>query len=446
MARRGLTLNPPRKDYSPHTPTARQKAFLDRTELEAFYGGAAGGGKSDALLMSQLRFAHIPQFSGLIVRRSFADLAQPGAIMDRAKSWLIPQGVEWSAQAKRFRFPSGATLTFGYLAHEEDVFQYQGAEFHQIGFDELTQFSEAQYTYLLSRIRRRADDETPLMARAAANPGGRGHEWVKARFVAPGDPSRPFVPAGVDDNPHLDVREYERSLSLLTPLLQKQLRHGDWDANPDGWIFAADRIEVGEPDSPALQSVFTMDLAATENGGDWTVLGHFLGLANKKTWVYELERLRKEPNAVRLAVIDFALNCLKTHPKTLACVLQDPGAAGKAQYAQIAQDLIRAGFPREQIRRDRPSVDKVTRAAGFAQEVNAKRVGMRDRPWNAEYRATLGAFREDGSHSFDDDVDVSSSADNALWREPGKAPDVPTKTNTLLDVLAAEDRLFESHA
>ena len=202
-----------------------------------------------------------------------------------------------------------------------------------------------------------------------------------------------------------------------------------------GWVIDAERIVVGEPESPAIQSVFTMDLAATENGGDFTVFGHFLGLANRRTWVYELERMQKEAFGVRTAMVAFGMRCLISHPKTLACVLEDPSQAGKFQFLQLCEDLIAAGFPRDQTRKVKPRKEKAVRARGFAEEVNAGRVGMRERPWNTAYRTILNSFREDDSHLYDDDVDVSSDADTQLWREPGKQENHEPQ-NPLLSLIA----------
>ena len=95
--------------WCPHTPTARQAAFLEVDALEALFGGAAGGGKSDALLMGALQYVDVPGYSALILRRTTTDLALPGAIMDRDGEWLRPTGAHWNDIKKTWRFPSGAS-------------------------------------------------------------------------------------------------------------------------------------------------------------------------------------------------------------------------------------------------------------------------------------------------------------------------------------------------
>ena len=220
---------PPLASYCPHNPTERQAAFLLLDCQEAFYGGAAGGGKSDALLMAALQYVDRPGYAALILRRTFKQLDLPGAIMARAKEWLIGRpGVHWNDDGKTFTFASGGTLTFGYLENENDVFRYQGPEFQFVGFDELTQFAESQYRYLFSRTRRLVEAGVPVRMRSASNPGGIGHAWVKRRFVDERKPGVVFIPAKLDDNPHLDRAEYVQSLSELDPTLRAQLLNGDW--------------------------------------------------------------------------------------------------------------------------------------------------------------------------------------------------------------------------
>ena len=156
------SLTMPWTRYIPHSPTAKQLAFLLLDIPEALYGGAAGGGKSDALLMAALQYVSVPSYAALLLRRTYADLSLPGALMSRAFEWLIPTDARWKSSEKTWVFPSGATLTFGYLDHSGSEYRYQSSEFQFIGFDELTQFRESQYRYLFSRLRRLADDSVPL--------------------------------------------------------------------------------------------------------------------------------------------------------------------------------------------------------------------------------------------------------------------------------------------
>jgi Terminase large subunit, T4likevirus-type, N-terminal len=228
--------------YCPHKPHPPQERFLALDCREALYGGAAGGGKSDTLLMAALQYAHVPGYSALILRRTYADLSLPGAIMSRSHEWLRGTQAAWNDQRKTWTFPSGATLTFGYMEQDSHRYRYQGAEFAFVGWDELTQFSEAQYLYLLSRLRRTTNSPVPLRVRSASNPGGSGHQWVMERFPIPergatpeplyesADTGRVFVPARLRDNPSLDEESYRANLAELDEATRAQLEDGDWHA------------------------------------------------------------------------------------------------------------------------------------------------------------------------------------------------------------------------
>lgn len=223
--------------FCPQQPTEKQREFMALDCLEALYGGAAGGGKSSALLMAALQHIHVPGYAALILRRTYADLSLPGAIMDRAHDWLRGTGAVWNERDKRWTFPSGASLSFGYLETDKDKYRYQGAELQFIGVDELTQFPEQSYRYLLSRLRRLEGHAVPLRARAASNPGGIGHEWVKRRFLDSTNPGRRFVPALLDDNPHLDAVAYRTSLAQLDESTRRQLELGLWERDAGGLVY-----------------------------------------------------------------------------------------------------------------------------------------------------------------------------------------------------------------
>lgn len=182
--------------------------------------------------MAAAMFIDHPKYSALLLRRTFADLSLPNAIMSRSKEWWMGKA-NWNDRDKTWTFPSGATITFGYLENENDKYRYQGAEFQFIGFDELTQFRETQYRYLFSRLRRNNDNPVPLRMRSASNPGGVGHDWVKKRFVK-GESL--FIPALIQDNPSLNEEDYKKSLAELDPKTRKELLEGIWDAEDTGRI------------------------------------------------------------------------------------------------------------------------------------------------------------------------------------------------------------------
>src|SRR6185369_13608050 len=128
--------------YMRHIPHPTQQVFLGLNVREALYGGAAGGGKSDALLMAALQYVDVPGYAALLLRRTWPDLVLPGAIMDRAKQWLSGTPARPHDGGRSWTFPSGAKLQFGYLQQDDDKYRYQSAEFQFVGFDELTQWKD----------------------------------------------------------------------------------------------------------------------------------------------------------------------------------------------------------------------------------------------------------------------------------------------------------------
>jgi predicted phage terminase large subunit-like protein len=226
--------------YIPHTPFTRQAAFLSLLDKEALYGGAAGGGKSDALLMAALMYVQEEGYNSILFRKTYSDLSLPEAIMSRSHEWLADTPAHWDGSNYRWTFPTKSTLSFGYLNHDKDKFRYQSSAYQMIGFDELTQFDSAGYLYLFSRLRKLIGmDHIPLRMRGGTNPGGTGNDWVYERFVAKGS-GRPFVPALLDDNPYIDQAEYRLSLAELDETTRNQLEFGLWVVDPLGKPFKAE--------------------------------------------------------------------------------------------------------------------------------------------------------------------------------------------------------------
>lgn len=263
----------------PHTPFPKQIPFLESTAREAFYGGAAGGGKSDALLMGALQYADTPGYNAVIFRRTLQDLIKPEAIMNRALEWLLPHTrtgrVHWNSEQKIFTFkPSGATLSFSYMDCEKDKLNHQGAAYQFIGWDELTQFPETWYTYLMSRLRRLVGSNVPTRVRSAGNPGGIGHDWVFKRFVEGGigREIKPFFPSKMTDNPYLDQADYLESLSELDEVTRQQLLQGVWVRDAAGLVYPFQDCDIIES-APALTNyLLAMDYGFTDDTS-FTVIG-----------------------------------------------------------------------------------------------------------------------------------------------------------------------------
>ena len=218
--------------------TKKQKLFLDAKESEVLFGGAAGGGKSYGQTVDALLFAlRYPGSKQLVLRRTFAELDKS---LIRTSLALFPREIySFNSSSHTGRFKNGSCIDFGYCATENDVYQYQSAEYDCIRFDELTHFTEAQYVYLISRVR--GANAFPKQIKSSTNPGGVGHGWVKRRFVDPAPSGRSFVgedgmkrifiPSLLDDNTFLISSDpsYRQRLLALPERERRALLLGDWD-------------------------------------------------------------------------------------------------------------------------------------------------------------------------------------------------------------------------
>lgn len=412
-------LGPLRCPYAPFYPSPKQEAFLRLTCLEAFYGGAAGPGKSSGLLMAALQYVDVPGYAALLLRKSYADLSLPGALMPMAHHWLDGSAARWDGQTKTWHFPSGASLTFGYLDNTGDEYRYKGSEFQFIGFDELSELAESQYTYLFSRLRRARGghvaaaggvslDQIPLRVRSASNPGGPGHEWVKARFVsaATRKPGVVFIPARMTENPGLDIDAYEAALAELGSVERKRLREGDWDVAYEGRLFkeawwSGDGGLVSEAE-PAMTSVRAWDLAASEASEsypdpDYTVAARLDQWADGTVLVSDVRRVRTNPGDVDRLMLSVAE---QDGASVRIIEAQDPGQAGKNVCARHARML--AGYTYST---SRETGTKETRARPFAAGLENRAVRILRADWTPALLAELRSF-PDGSH--DDQVDAIS--------------------------------------
>jgi len=417
--------------YSPESPldarsgepNSQQIRFLLFFGLEALYGGAAGGGKSSALLMAALQFVEVPGYTALLMRKTFRDLAEPGALMDRSHAWLRGSDAKWSARDRSWTFPSGARLVFGYLETDNDVYRYDSAEYQFIGMDELTQFSEFQYRFMFGRLRRPRDRAKPLASvplrmRGASNPGGRGHAWVHRRLVVPPPTNqRRFIPAKLADNPAVDEKAYRRSLAQLDPVTRAQRERGDWHARRSGGYFSrdtfptVDRSEV--PEHTIAHRVRYWDIASTEPSvdnvdPDWTVGLLLARSKDGRWWVEDVVRDRVAPDAVERLVAGTHRRDGRRVPVRME---EEGGGSGKALISYYRRHVL----PGADFEGRRSTGDKETRATGVASQARVGNVALVSAAWNDDFFDEVEPFgTEAGGH--DDQVDALSGAFNEIVR------------------------------
>lgn len=234
----------------------RQSLAFGSPATEILYGGAAGGGKSHLLRVAAISWAY--DMDGLQVylfRRTHPDLFKnhmegPTGFPSLLAAW-VDNGFASINYSKNYIDIGASRIHLCHCQHEKDVYKYQGAEIHVLMMDELTHFSRSQYAFLRSRVRlggfavpERYKGMFPRIV-TASNPGGVGHNWVKAEFVdrapamrterAPkgeGGMLRQFIPAKLEDNPTLvenDPEYGDRLEGLGNPALVRAMRTGDWD-------------------------------------------------------------------------------------------------------------------------------------------------------------------------------------------------------------------------
>lgn len=318
----------------PSKPSLRQLEFLALEVEEALYGGAAGGGKTEALLMGALQYIDVPGYAAGIFRRTKTEMLKPDAPLDRAHSWFATARLaglaRWHEESSTYFFKTrpgapDSQLHFGHMAIDRDMGAYQSSAFQYVGADELTFIKENHYRFLFSRCRPSAQLLEPVICRVrgGTNPGGPGHKWVKERFVSRAvhilggteairdiaarrhgimlptpalyvsppsadalelarelgrKPRRAyFVPAFAQDNPYLvgeALARYRENLLQLDPVRRKQLEWGDWEVESTGGFFTDASFELVEVLPDIVEWVRPWDLAATEaepgTDPDWT--------------------------------------------------------------------------------------------------------------------------------------------------------------------------------
>jgi predicted phage terminase large subunit-like protein len=425
-----------------------QSRFLASPADIAIYGGAAGGGKTWALLLEPLRHIHNPAFGAVIFRRTTVQVRHEGGLWDESERLYPLAGGAGLVSQLAWRFPSGASVRFAHLEHDKTVYDWQGAQVPLIGFDELTHFSKKQFWYLVSRNRSTCGVRPYI--RATCNPDA--DSWV-AEFIAwwldpveglpiaeragvlrwfvrrgdaliwadarealaaahPGLPpkSATFVPARLADNLALTRADpgYLANLLALPTVERARLLDGNWKIRPAaGLLFRRGWCQVVDTAPAGLRLVRGWDLAGTpkteHNDPDWTV-GVKIGCTPDGRYiVLDHVRLRDTPGEIERLIVNTAS---ADGARVEIALPQDPGQAGKAQALALVRAL--QGFT---VRATIESGDKQTRFGPFSSQAQAGNVSVLRGLWNEAWFCALEAFPE-GRH--DDDADATSRAYNAF--------------------------------
>jgi len=426
-----------------------QEAFLSSPADIVIYGGAAGGGKTYALLMEPLRHIGNKDFGAVIFRRESVQITNEGGLWDTALTLYPTQGGAPRLLPKpTFKFPSGAKVTFAHLNLETDVLDWQGSQIPLIGFDELTHFERSQFFYMLSRNRStcgvrpyiratcNADAESwvaefiawwidqttghPIPERsgvirwfcrvADALRWGDSPEELAERFdVGVNDcKSLTFIAASVHDNRKLMEADpgYLANLKALARVERERLLGGNWKVKPAAGMYFKRHEATLIPKVPddVVRWCRAWDFAATEPSEDnpdpdWSA-GVKMGLRKNGRYVVAgLVHERKKAGAIRDIVKRTAEHDGR---ETVISIPEDPGQAGKDQAENYVRHL--SGWP---VRRRRPSGDKVLRAEPFAAQWQVGMVDVVVGPWNEVFFAEIEGFPP-SSTGHDDIVDAAA--------------------------------------
>lgn len=424
-----------------------QEQFLESCADIAIYGGAAGGGKSWALLVEPLR--HVlsnAQFSAVFFRRTLADAKKMGATRDQMVNMYGALPAKAKFEGLEWQFINGGRISIGHLEHETTKLDWQSSEIVLLCFDELTHFSRDQFFYMMSRNRSTCGVKPYI--RATCNPDA--DSWVSeliAWWIDPmagtaiierggilrwfirindsliwGDSrqelidkygadelpkSLTFIPATIHDNKILLQKDpgYLANLRALPRVDRERLLGGNWKIRPAaGLYFRREWCEIVDIAPAGLDTVRYWDLAATEktenNDPDWTV-GVKLGRDPKTGLLYILQvsRGRESPLNVERRLENTATQDGFTVRIGLP---QDPGQAGKSQAQYLVGKL--GGFSAT----TRPERgDKITRFGPISAQCQAGNVKILRGSWNEDFMSSLEAF-PDANH--DDDADALAGA------------------------------------
>lgn len=421
-----------------------QERFLKCNADIAFYGGAAGGGKSYALLLDPLYDIHNEKFGAVIFRRTTKQITSEGGLWDTATDLYSYLNAKPNNSDLNYTFESGAKISFAHMEHEKNRLDWQGSQIPYIGFDELTHFTWKQFSYLVSRNRSTSGAKSRIRATLNPDPDHwvRGFiDWyigedgyaIKERsgvirwFVIVNDEiiwsdtrqdlierypnslpkSFTFISSSVFDNKILLDQDpsYLANLQALPRVERAQLLDGNWNIRPiAGSYFKRSDVEIVDAVPKMVKQSRAWDQAGSivkKNGDDpdYTAGVHMGKGIDGYYYVMDVERFRDEGSQIDKRIQNIASLDGKRVRIRLA---QDPGQAGKRQAK--SQITMLAGYV---VRALPVSGDKETRAKPLSAQWEAGNVKILRGDWNDAFLKELENF-PDGAH--DDQVDAASDA------------------------------------
>ncbi|WP_167757033.1 terminase family protein [Amycolatopsis sp. CFH S0078] len=292
-------LDPPQPDVFQqlgYTPTPRQQVFHDAAEFDVLFGGAAGGGKSKALLMHGLRAcSHSPGLRVGAFRRTYGELKESLLAELANVAYGKDIGARWNGTEYELKFPNGSVIMFRYAETLPDATRRQGGQYQLLLFDERTLLAPEVVSFLESRLRSGRADIPVLGIRSSSNPGGPGHGAVKQRYIAGTNHGEKvitdvrgrtvrFIPSKLSDNPHVNA-EYADDLKALDPKLRKAFLDGDWD------VFAGQMFTEWRHDRHVVEPMTLPAQWRRYNGLDWGFAAPWCVLwaavdEDGRAWVY----------------------------------------------------------------------------------------------------------------------------------------------------------------
>ena len=431
-----------------------QEKFLQTSADVAVYGGAAGGGKTFALLLEAARHVGIDGFAAVIFRRTYPEIVAPGGLWDESEKIYNSLGGFSRRGDLSWEFPGGGEIKFAHMQHDQDRVKWQGSQIALIGFDELTHFSARQFWFMFSRnrttcgirpyirattnpdpdhwvrdlIRWWIDEGTGLaipdrqgVVRHMARDGDEiawsdTPEELEERNLAPR--SFTFVAAKLEDNPALVESDpgYRANLMTLPRFDRERLLRGNWNARPSAgdffqreWFTVVDEAPAPMDDEgdAFYSDVRYWDRAATEPSHnnpdpDWTV-GMKVRKAGDRYTIIDVVRFRGRPARVEKSIVNTATQDgeLTTH------VLEgDPGSAGVAEV-----DYLKKALAGHSVKSVNATKSKQVRAKPASAQAEAGNIDVLRAPWNQALFDELEGFPT-GKH--DDQVDTLSGAINYL--------------------------------